>query len=104
MYRKMFSMFSLLMVLAVLLTAVIPVAAQPGLKSKGGILEESPNGVYIVQMLDNPVVEYSGGINGLKATKPQKGEKIDPNSPAVVNYVSYLDSKHNDAVSKAGGQ
>jgi len=104
MYRKMFSMFSLLMVLAVLLTAVIPVAAQPGLKSKGGTLEESPNGVYIVQMLDNPVVEYNGGINGLKATKPKNGEKIDPNSPAVVNYVSYLDSKHNDALSKAGGQ
>jgi len=92
------------MVLAVLLTAVIPVAAQPSLKSKGGILEESPNGVYIVQMLDNPVVAYNGGINGLKATKPQQGQKIDPNSPAVVNYVKYLDSKHNDAVSKAGGQ
>jgi subtilisin family serine protease len=104
MYRKMFSMFSLVLVLAVVFTAVFPVAAQPSLKSKGGILEESPNGVYIVQMLDNPVVAYNGGINGLKATKPKNGEKIDPNSPAVVNYVAFLDSKHNDAVSKAGGQ
>ena len=104
MYRKMFSMFSLVLVLAVVFTAVLPVAAQPSLKSKGGILEESPNGVYIVQMLDNPVVAYNGGINGLKATKPKNGEKIDPNSPAVVNYVAYLDSKHNDAVSRAGGQ
>jgi subtilisin family serine protease len=50
-----------------------------------------------------PVVAYRGGVNGLKATAPKKGQKIDVTSPAVVEYVSYLDAKHNDALAKAGG-
>ena len=33
-------------------------------------IPESPNGIYIVQMKDEPVVAYKGGIKGLKATKP----------------------------------
>jgi subtilisin family serine protease len=61
------------------------------------------SGVYIVQMIDDPVVAYQGGIKGLKATKPKNGQKIDPNSPDVINYVAYLDAKHNEALSKVGG-
>jgi subtilisin family serine protease len=65
---------------------------------------ESVNGIYIVQMADNPVVAYEGDIKGLKATKPKAGGKIDPFSPAVVDYVNYLTGKHNEALSKVGGQ
>jgi subtilisin family serine protease len=105
MYRKLFSMFSLVLVLAVALSAVSPASAQPSFKpGRGGQVEESPNGVYIVQMLNDPVVAYNGGINGLRPTKPAPGTKINPNSPAVVAYVNYLDSRHNDALSRAGGQ
>ena len=32
---------------------------------------------YIVRMLDQPVVAYTGGIPGLKATKPANGKRID---------------------------
>ena len=65
---------------------------------------ESENGLYIVQMDDKPVVAYEGDIKGLKATKPKAGKKINPNSPAVVDYVSYLDGKHNQALSEVGGE
>lgn len=104
MYRKIFSMFSLVLVLAVAFSAVSPVSAQPSMKSKGGDITESPNGIYIVRMIDNPVVAYKGDIKGLKATAPKQGQKIDPNSPAVVNYVSYLTSKHDSALAKVGGE
>ena len=105
MHRKIFSILSLVLVLAVALSVVAPVAAQPNLKpGRGGQVQESPNGVYIVQMLNDPVVAYNGGINGLRPTKPARGNKIDPNSPAVVAYVQYLDSRHNDALSRTGGQ
>ena len=66
-------------------------------------LAESPNGIYIIQMIDDPVVAYKGGIKGLKATKPNKGKKIDPNSPHVVGYVDYLQAKHDKALGKVGG-
>jgi len=76
MYRKIFSMLSLVLVLAVAFSAVAPVAAQPSLKSdKGGSVKESSNGVYLVEMANAPVVAYKGGIDGLKATAPKKGQK-----------------------------
>ena len=66
-------------------------------------LPESPNGIYIIQMIDDPVVAYEGGIKGLKKTKPAKGKKINPNSPHVIDYVGYLNAKHEEALSKVGG-
>src|SRR5688572_31835621 len=59
---------------------------------------------YIVRMSEEPVVAYKGGIPGLRATKPARGQKINPNSPEVVRYVGYLDSRHNEALSRVGGQ
>ena len=104
MYRKAFSVLSLVLVLAVAFSAVVPVSAQPSLKFKGGgQVEASPNGVYIVQMINDPVVAYKGEIRGLRATKPNPGQKIDPNNGDVVKYAAYLNGKHNEALSKVGG-
>jgi subtilisin family serine protease len=58
---------------------------------------------YIVQMLESPVVAYEGGTAGLAATKPAKGEKIDPNSAAVKKYAAYLASQHDAVLQKVGG-
>jgi hypothetical protein len=60
------------------------------------------NNAYIVQLADPPVTAYAGGIQGLQATRAKKGQKIDPNSPAVVNYIAYLAAKQ-DAVGKKVG-
>jgi subtilisin family serine protease len=89
----------------VLLAGLLP-AAQTGLAAppaKKDEIAESSNGIYIVQMIDEPVVAYEGTIKGLKATAPKNGDKIDPNSPAVVNYVSFLVGKHDQALGKVGG-
>ena len=59
--------------------------------------------LYIVQMADAPVVAYTGGISGLKATRPNRGQKIDPNSPDVVRYAAFLTAKHDDALLRVGG-
>ncbi len=58
---------------------------------------------YLVRMSESPVVGYTGGIAGLKATKPTRGNKINPNSPEVVRYASYLDSRHDQMLAKVGG-
>jgi len=97
----------------VLLTMPFALAAQisapeplddfvPG-SAKADVLAESPNGIYVIQMIGEPVVAYEGGIKGLKATKPRKGKKINPNSAHVVKYVDYLKGRHAGALSKAGG-
>ncbi|MGI9102945.1 MAG: S8 family peptidase [Terriglobales bacterium] len=64
---------------------------------------KASNGLYIVQMTDAPVVSYTGGIKGLQATKPPKGQKIDPYSAKVIAYNAYLDDKHNRALNQVGG-
>lgn len=64
---------------------------------------KSPNGIYIVQMKGDPVVAYDGSTKGLKATKPAKGKKIDPNSAEVTSYVKHLNGKHSAAMRKVKG-
>jgi subtilisin family serine protease len=60
------------------------------------------NNAYIVQLTEDPVVAYNGGIKGYAATKPRKGQKIDPNSPAVVSYMSYLTSRQDALLGSVG--
>ncbi|MEP7135211.1 MAG: S8 family peptidase [Chloroflexota bacterium] len=103
MYRKMFSVFSLILILAVALSAVSPAYAQPSLKSQGGKVGESPNGVYIVQMIHAPVIAYKGDVKGYNSTKPLQGEKVDTANPDVAKYVAHLEDEHNAALSQAGG-
>ena len=100
--------------LAVAMTAAI-IAAAPigavgagptgtaGLTAKAPVTNFTKDGNYIVQMADQPVVAYTGGIKGLTATAPKAGHKIDPNSGTVVAYTGYLNSKHAAALAKTGG-
>jgi subtilisin family serine protease len=61
------------------------------------------NDIYIVQMLDRPVVSYDGGVDGLRPTKPNRGRKIDPEDGDVRAYASYLNGRHNQAIGAVGG-
>lgn len=61
------------------------------------------DGAYIVQLAEQPVTAYSGGIAGLRATKPGPGEKIDPTDPAVVRYRSHLRSRQDAVLARVGG-
>jgi subtilisin family serine protease len=61
------------------------------------------NSMYIVRLSESPVTAYKGGIKGYAATKPAKGKKIDPDSPRVTNYLSYLASRHDAVLGAAGG-
>lgn len=105
MKAKWFHLFSLVLIVAVAFSTVSSVSAQPSMKFQGGgHVEESPNGVYIIQMINDPVVAYTGDVPGYPATKPEKGQKINPNDKNVVKYVGYLKGKHDEALKKAGGK
>ncbi len=81
---------------------VSAVVAAPGAASKA----EAPkfnNKLYIVRLAELPVVAYNGGIKGLPATKPKRGQKIDPNSPGVVAYKAFLESRQSAVLAGVGG-
>jgi len=89
--------------LAALSVPATLVAAPAAPAAKAVAKDKVTNNAWIVQLAEKPVTAYVGGIKGLQATKPRKGQKIDPNSPAVVNYRSFLESRQNEVLAKVGG-
>ncbi|WP_426342027.1 S8 family serine peptidase [Pseudoduganella sp. S-14] len=57
---------------------------------------------YIVQLQDQPAATYTGGVTGLAATQPAKGEVFDYRSSKVQNYVSYLGAKKDEVLASVG--
>jgi subtilisin family serine protease len=96
---------SIIITLIAIFVLVMPVAAKPNdVDGKGNADKKVVNpGVYIVEMAGQPVVAYDGGIPGLKATRPAKGEKINPYSQEVKAYVGFLNSTHDAALNSVGG-
>ncbi|MBM2854599.1 MAG: peptidase and subtilisin kexin sedolisin [Steroidobacteraceae bacterium] len=106
----MFSKKSLSLVSATVLALVGGLAgtassiAAPG-NDEGGAVSKSKlsNSVYIVRMADAPAVAYDGTIKGYLATRPKKGQKINPDDPNVGKYFEYLSLQHDGALAKIGG-
>jgi subtilisin family serine protease len=89
--------------------AIVALAVASGVPAMGqagraqGIRSSAANNLYIVRMAESPVVAYRGGLPGLPATRASQGQKINPNSPQVVQYAAFLDSRHDAALAAAGG-
>ena len=49
---------------------------------------------YVVVFKDPPAASYTGGIKGLKATKPARGEQLNPRAKEVRAYADYLKGVH----------
>ena len=80
----------LLTALATVLAMAIPAVSAVPVHQVAG--DRAP---YIVLMDDDPVVAYEGDLAGLPATKPGKGNKVNPNSAAVKKYLAHLEDARN---------
>ena len=78
-------------------------AAQGRVAGGAGNAARRTSNLYIVQMAEQPAVSYTGGIAGQPATKPNRGQKIDPLSAAIIGYAGYLDQRHDQALAAVGG-
>ena len=90
-------------VFAALVVAASPPAAYAA--PTGGVghaVKESPTGVYIAIMDLDPAIAYDGDVKGYVATKPGKGQKINPNSAHVKKYTSLLQQTQDKALSQVG--
>jgi subtilisin family serine protease len=83
------------------LAMLVAVSGLALLSAGGGTAAEGTS-TYIVQMLQQPAVAYTGGIAGFPATKPAKGKKIDPDAADVTKYVGYLKTQHDSSLAKVG--
>jgi subtilisin family serine protease len=96
MRRKIAGLLGLMIILSMLITTVGFAQADAGVPAK------SDKKSYIVIMEQDPVIAYEGELRGLPATKPGKGEKINPNSAHVRKYEKFLEKEH-DKVAQAVG-
>src|SRR5262249_1190573 len=46
---------------------------------------------------------YTGDVHGFNATKPAKGQKVDPLAASTLSYISYLKGKHDEAIRSVRG-
>nr|MBA2694434.1 S8 family peptidase [Actinomycetota bacterium] len=57
---------------------------------------------YIVHLAGDPLASYDGGVQGIPATTPKGGEKLNVSSSAAERYDSYLDAQHRSVRSSVG--
>ena len=96
---KFWVLISLIMILAL----TVPAFAQAPEPDAPVANKSAIPGSYIVQMVNEPVVAYTGGIKGLKATA-SNGAKIDPTNADVVKYAAFLTATHAKALNAVGGE
>lgn len=80
----------------------VATAAQPEMILSEELAAKQSSDLYIVQMTELPAIAYEGSHAGYKATKPGKGNKLNPNNKHVKKYVGLLDSGHDQALNSVG--
>jgi len=58
--------------------------------------------VYIVKLRQKSLLEYEGGISGIGATKPVRGEKINSQNEDVIKYSAKINSLHEQILDSVG--
>jgi subtilisin family serine protease len=86
---------TILLVLAMVVAMIVPAS----LAAKA---PEAGKDVYIVVMAADPAVAYEGCVEGLPATKPESGKKLNANSALVKDYEKFLEKEHNKALEAVG--
>ena len=57
--------------------------------------------MYLVQLAGAPIAAYTGGVNGIAATKPAPGAKLDTKAWNYGAYREYLRAKRAEVLGKA---
>lgn len=98
--------FTPLVGMAALATAISAQTAESPLTlsdiNSNVIAPDKTQDLHIVMLRSQSLMEYGGGISGMKATKPAVGKKIDPESENVAKYSQYLENLHERILGSVG--
>ena len=95
MYRKVFYVM-------LILALALSVSASASAQNNDSPLAKGNAKSYIVVMANDPIIAYEGDVRGYSATKPDKGEKVNPNSAKVRKYEKFLEKSHDKTLADAG--
>jgi hypothetical protein len=82
-------------------TATITLSAVALAGSAGAAPGDPASGIYLVQLAGAPLAAYTGGVNGIAATKPVSGAKLDPRAWNYGAYREYLRAKRAEVLGRA---
>jgi minor extracellular serine protease Vpr len=84
---------SILFALFLLLAAVNPVQGMVRVTDDSLTVDQQDMDYAFVRFSDAPVASYDGTISGYEKTKPDKGQKLDLNSPSAKKYGNRLQAQ-----------
>jgi subtilisin family serine protease len=89
---------------AALVLALSPaVAAKPHVPKPGLPVTGAP-GRYIVTLKAKPVATYDGGVQGLAATRPSSGRKVEVSTTGGRRYTAFLRKSQDDVAARVGAK
>ena len=88
-------LFALFALVAAMLSPVITSAANAAPLSNA-------KHVYIVMTTQQPLTSYTGGVRGIRATKPARGATFHSRTANARAYKSFLVSRHNAVLQRIG--
>jgi hypothetical protein len=59
---------------------------------------------YIVTLTGKPIATYDGDLNGLRATRPSKGQRVDVSSSRAKRYRAYLQKQQANTAAQVGAK
>lgn len=79
-----------------------PTAAHVALPAQDSVQTDGATTTYLVQLAGDPLVSYPGGVDGIPATQPKGGAKLDTQSTAAQRYTDHLSEVHTDTLAAVG--
>jgi subtilisin family serine protease len=87
---------------ATVATAAVALAPQAAAAPAPASSHAYTGGRYIVTFVDEPAASYTGYVKGYPATHPGRGQKLNPNAPAVISWRAHLTAQHDAALARVG--
>ncbi|MFC4019924.1 S8 family serine peptidase [Micromonospora sp. GCM10011542] len=72
--------------------------------SQRATMDETGSGQYIVELAEDPLTTYAGGVSGLAPTRPAAGDRLDVTSAPSRAYRAHLDAQRSAVAASAGVQ
>jgi subtilisin family serine protease len=102
--RAHLPVIALTAVTALLTFSALPAAyAMPPDAGEPGLPEPTPSR-YIVTLTGKPITTYGGEVQGLGATRPGKGERVDVQTGRAKRYRNYLERQQGNAAARVGAK
>ncbi|OCG76540.1 S8 family serine peptidase [Microbacterium sediminis] len=94
---------------AAALTLALALTATSALAGHAAVEEVKPiapvtaeDGRYIVLFAEDALATYDGGVPGIEATKPAKGNKLDAHTKNAQKYIEHLEKKQQQVADEIG--